>query len=48
MYEAKLEFLGERGVQNEKPSVGGVWIFSGTCTMLYTTTYNYWYNLGNI
>ena len=25
-----LEFLGGRGVQNKNPSVGGVWIFSGT------------------
>ena len=23
-------FLGEVGVQNKRPSVGGVWIFSGT------------------
>ena len=23
-------FLGGQGVQNKKPSVGGVWIFSGT------------------
>ena len=23
-------FLGGLGVQNKKPSVGGVWIFSGT------------------
>ena len=29
-YEAKLEFPGGVGVQNKKPSVGGVWIFSGT------------------
>ena len=29
-YEAKLEFPGERGVQNKKPSIGGVLIFSGT------------------
>ena len=29
-YEAKLEFPEGRGVQNKKPSVGGVWIFSGT------------------
>ena len=29
-YEAKLEFPGGTGVQNEKPSVGGEWIFSGT------------------
>ena len=32
MYENKLEFPGGRevGVQNKKPSMGGVWIFSGT------------------
>ena len=29
-YEAKLEFPGWTGVQNQKPSEGGVWIFSGT------------------
>ena len=29
-YEAKLEFPGGKGVQNKKPSVGGVWIFSET------------------
>ena len=30
-YEAKLEFLGGRGLQNKKPSMGGVWpIFSAT------------------
>ena len=29
-YEAKLEFPGGQGVQNKKPSMGGVWIFSGT------------------
>ena len=23
-------FLGGQGVQNKKPSMGGVWIFSGT------------------
>ena len=28
-YEAKLEFPGETEVQNEKPSMWGVWIFSG-------------------
>ena len=28
-YKAKLEFLGRQGVQNKKPSVEGVWIFSG-------------------
>ena len=26
-YEAKREFPGSEGVQNVKPSVGGVWIF---------------------
>ena len=30
MYENKLEFPGGGGVQNKKPSLGGVWIFSGT------------------
>ena len=29
-YEAKLEFPGGRGVQNKKPSMGGVLIFSET------------------
>ena len=29
-YEAKLEFHGGWGVQNQNPSVGEVWIFSGT------------------
>ena len=29
-YEAKLNFLGGGRVQNKIPSVGGVWIFSGT------------------
>ena len=28
-YEAKLEFPGGWGEQNKKPSMGGVWIFSG-------------------
>ena len=28
--KAKLEYPGGEGVQNEKPSVEGVWIFSGT------------------
>ena len=31
MYENELEFPeGGGGVQNKNPSVGGVWIFSGT------------------
>ena len=29
-YEAKLEFPEGRGLQSKKPSVGEVWIFSGT------------------
>jgi len=29
-YEAKLEFPGGCGGAKQKPSVGGVWIFSGT------------------
>ena len=36
-YEAKLEFPGGRGVQNKKPSVGGVWIFSKTAQCLTVT-----------
>ena len=28
--EAQLNFLGGGRVQNKKPSMGGVWIFSGT------------------
>ena len=30
MYGNKLEFPGGGGVQNKKPFMGGVWIFSGT------------------
>ena len=34
MYEAKLEFSGGRGgVQNKKPCMAGVWIFSGTALL---------------
>lgn len=30
-YDAKVEFQGDVvGVQTKKPSVGGVWLFSGT------------------
>ena len=29
-YEPNLEFLGGRGIETEKPSVGEVWIFCGT------------------
>ena len=29
-YEAKLEFPGEMGGAKQNPSLGGVWIFSGT------------------
>ena len=29
-YKVKLEFPGGTGGQNKTPSVGGVWIFSGT------------------
>ena len=28
-------FLGGVGVQNKKPSVGGVWIFSGTTQCIF-------------
>ena len=36
-HENKLESPGGRGVQNKKPSIGGVWIFSGTahCSLEY-------------
>ena len=34
-HEAQLEFPGGRGVQNKKPTVGGVWIFSGTAQYTY-------------
>ena len=30
MYEDKPKFTGGREMQNKKPSMGGVWIFSGT------------------
>ena len=30
MYENEQEFPGGRGGAEQKPSVGGVWIFSGT------------------
>ena len=35
-YEAKLELPGGTGGANKKPSMGGVWIFSGTaqCTLV--------------
>jgi len=29
-YDANLGFLGGRGCKTKKPSVEGVWIFSGT------------------
>ena len=35
-YEAKLEFPGGRGCINKKPSVGEVWIFSGTAQSKFT------------
>ena len=39
IYENKLEFPGGEGVQNKKPSMGGVWIFSGTahCRLVVIT-----------
>ena len=33
MYENKLEFPGGRGAAQQKPSVGGVGIFSGTAQL---------------
>ena len=37
MYENKLEFPGGRGggAAKQKPSVGGVWIFSGTARCIF-------------
>ena len=40
-YNTKMEFLEGWGFQTEKPSVGGVWIFSGT-----THCQNYGISLG--
>ena len=37
MYEDKPEFPGGRGDAKQKPSVGGVWIFSGTAHYENTT-----------
>ena len=33
-YEAELEFPGDEGVQNKKPSTGGIRIFSGTTAVV--------------
>ena len=33
-YETKLEFPRGQGVQNKIPSMGGVWIFSGTAQFM--------------
>ena len=33
-YEAKLEFPGKMEGAKQKPSMGGVWIFSGTARSL--------------
>ena len=40
MYENKLEFLwgGGGALQNKKPSMGGVWILSGTVQCSADTT----------
>ena len=51
MYDDKLEFPGGKGVQNKKPSLVGVWIFSGTaqyCVVMHTfmhylSKYYYYY-----
>ena len=40
-YEAKLEFSGQRGVQNKKPSIGGVWIFFRNRTMYFQSVNKY-------
>ena len=44
-------FLGGWGVQNKKPSVGGVWAFSGTaqavkCNLTKLTTKKSWHSSG--
>ena len=36
-YEAKLEFPGGCGGAKQKPSMGGVWIFSGTTQFQFLT-----------
>ena len=37
IYENKLEFPGGRGgCKTKKPSMGGVWIFSGTAHFIFT------------
>ena len=49
-YEAKLEFPEGQGVQNKNPSVGGVWIFSGTVP-ISNRSYNIvssWYNQSTV
>ena len=43
MYEDKPEFPGGRAVENKKPSMAEVWIFSGTaqyysCLIIYLFT----------
>ena len=52
MYENKPKFPGGRGVQNKKPSMGGVWIFSGTaqcCLQLEKNTKRQlWLNLESV
>ena len=40
-YEAKLEFLGGEGVQNKDPSMGGVWIFSGSVHIFFTGNFTF-------
>ena len=54
MYENKLEFPGGRGEggAKQKPSVGGVWIFSGTahwfailCECLICHTFSIEFNI---
>jgi len=37
-YGTKIEFPEGTGVQDKQPSVGGVWIFSGTTQSHFTTT----------
>ena len=44
MYENKLEFPGGR-VQHKKPSLGGVWIFSGTAQCFLPLAMQRWFFL---
>ena len=40
-------FLGGEGVQNKKPSVGGLWIFSGSVQLFIILNFIYKGDFGN-